>query len=32
MFTAEEREVLKKYVTDPDGDVFCVTNMAGIVG
>lgn len=31
-FTAEEKEQLKKYVTDPDGDVFCVTNMPGMVG
>lgn len=32
LFTAEEKEVLKKYVTDTDGDVFCVTNMEGLVG
>ena len=32
MFSAEEKEILKKYVTDPDGDVFCVTNLEGIVG
>jgi thymidylate synthase ThyX len=32
LFTAEEKEILKKYVTDTDGDVFCVTNLMGMVG
>ncbi|MFH0874035.1 MAG: FAD-dependent thymidylate synthase [Candidatus Komeilibacteria bacterium] len=32
MFTPEEKAILKKYVTDPDGDVFCVQNLEGIVG
>ncbi|MDD5342284.1 MAG: FAD-dependent thymidylate synthase [Patescibacteria group bacterium] len=32
IFTPEEIELLKKYVTDPTGDVFCVTGMQGMVG
>ncbi len=32
IFTPEEKEILKKYVTDTDGDVFCVTNMQGLAG
>lgn len=31
-FTPEEIELLKRYVTDPTGDVFCVTNLPGMVG
>lgn len=31
-FTSEEIQLLKKYVTDPEGNVFCVTNLEGIVG
>lgn len=31
-FTHEEIELLKKYVTDPVGNVFCVTNLAGLTG
>ncbi|MFH0853151.1 MAG: FAD-dependent thymidylate synthase [bacterium] len=31
-FSPQEIELLKKYVTDPEGDVFCVTNMPGMVG
>jgi len=31
-FTQEEIELLKKYVTDPTGDVFCVIGMIGLVG
>ncbi|USN53177.1 MAG: FAD-dependent thymidylate synthase [Candidatus Nomurabacteria bacterium] len=31
-FTPEEIEVLKKYITDPTGDVFCIKNMPGLVG
>ena len=31
-FKPDEIELLKKYVTDPTGDVFCVTGMQGMVG
>ena len=31
-FTKEEIELLKKYVTDPVGNVFAITNLEGIVG
>lgn len=31
-FTPEERELLKKYVTDPDGSIFAIKNLPGIVG
>jgi len=32
MFTSQEKEILQQYVTDTDGDVFCVTNLMGMVG
>ncbi len=32
MFTDEEKKQLSRYVTDPEGNVFCVTNMPGMVG
>lgn len=31
-FTPEEIELLKRYVTDPTGDIFAITNMPGMVG
>lgn len=31
-FTPEEIKLLKKYVTDPTGDIFCVDGMQGMVG
>ena len=31
-FTPEQIELLKKYVTDPTGNVFAVKNMPGLVG
>ncbi len=31
-FTTEEIAMLAKYVTDPEADVFAVTNLTGIVG
>ncbi len=31
-FTAEEIELLKRYVTDPKGDIFAVMNMPGMTG
>lgn len=31
-FTPEEIELLKKYVTDPTGNIFAVKNMAGMTG
>lgn len=30
--TSEEIELLKKYVTDPEGNVFAVKNLPGLVG
>ncbi|MBI3626561.1 hypothetical protein HY224_00760 [Candidatus Uhrbacteria bacterium] len=32
LFTPEEIEILKNYVTDPTGNVFAITNLHGIVG
>ncbi len=32
MFTDEEKKQLAQYVTDPEGNVFCVTSMPGMVG
>ncbi|MDP3964072.1 MAG: FAD-dependent thymidylate synthase [bacterium] len=31
-FTPEEIELLKNYVTNPTGSVFCITGMPGLVG
>lgn len=31
-FTEEEKKKLEEYVTDPEGNVFCVKNMQGMVG
>jgi thymidylate synthase ThyX len=31
-FTPEEKKLLSQFVTDPEGDIFCVTNMPGLVG
>lgn len=31
-FTPEEIEILKKYVTNPEGDIFAVMNMPGMTG
>ena len=31
-FTATELEILSKYVTDPEGDIFAIKNLPGIVG
>lgn len=31
-FSPQEIELLKRYVTDPTGDVFCVRNLPGLVG
>ncbi len=31
-YTPEEIELLKQYVTDPTGDVFCIKSLAGMVG
>lgn len=31
-FTPEEIEILKTYVTNPEGNVFAITNMDGLVG
>ncbi|MEK7528473.1 MAG: FAD-dependent thymidylate synthase [Patescibacteria group bacterium] len=31
-FTKEEIELLKKYVTDPEGDIFAIKNMDGMAG
>src|SRR3989344_7488174 len=32
MFTDEEKKLLEPYVTDTDGDVFCVRGMHGMAG
>src|ERR1041385_5987983 len=32
MFTPEEKEILKKYVTSTEDNVFAVKNLEGIVG
>ncbi len=31
-FTKEEIKLLKKYITNPTGDVFCITGLEGMVG
>ena len=32
ILTPEELKILSQYITDPEGDIFCVTNLEGIVG
>src|SRR5258708_1588081 len=32
MFTSEEKEILKKYVTSTEDNVFAIKNMEGMVG
>jgi len=31
-YSLEDLELLKKYVTNPEGDIFCVQNLTGLTG